>query len=187
MPKELELLLQKNGSRPEDSVGNETDYLERVPRKIDVVLMCVYYGLYVSKELPPSKIDDGEGSYEFNVGIDKEVQIIRDLLLLMWIKQNDKMSDSFDIEYRQEIYAFLNRILNNDYLLKVVFPFYLDKANSDGEVSFISKLSQSRFVPWKRNPYSPERLALDFTYRKREFETYITKALQKTLEKHKQI
>ncbi len=189
MPKELETLLHEVGAEVQETPivelnpitagRNNRDYLTSIPRKVDIMLMCVFYGIYSSKQLPP--LDKSEhkcnGTYEFNVRIEGEVHKIKHILLLIWISQNGIGTET-DLDYKRKLYSFIETISDVSYLTKVVFPFYLEKSNEqEGDLSFITKLANSRYIEWKMHPYAPERLALEFIKQKEVFNKHMKKAL----------
>lgn len=192
MPSELETLLTAIGDKKLEgnvqssdinTMGrNKKDYLAAIPRKIDIMLMCVFYGLYSCKQLPQMDRSENKlnGSYEFNVGIDREVKHLRNILLMIWMTENRLTLDESIKKFRRELYLFLEKILDDEFLTRVVFPFYLKKA-TEVDSSLISKLQASRFVEWKMKPYAPERLALEFNSRKQEFDKFIRTALDSLL------
>lgn len=189
MPIELDVLLSsiseesedKNGEEPTDTdeEKSSTDYLKAMKR-VDLMLMCMFYGLYISKELPPLDLESFplEGSYEFNVNIENEVKILRHVLFLIWITENGPTDLEFDMDHRRSLYDFLEKILDNDFVVKVVFPFYLVKSSAAyGDVSFIDRLSQSRHVPYELHPFSPEAVAMEYYRVRYDFEAYIGNTL----------
>lgn len=189
MPKELESLLKAVGETSFDSISssatsrsmpyNKADYLTG-PRKVDILLMAVFYGVYSTGELPPIDLNEFpcDGSYEFSANIEKEVCVLRNILLLIWLSQDGQVSEGIDIEYRTKLYDFLETVLDDDFVTNVVFPYYSSKAaKDDGDISFIDKLTSSRYVEWKMRSHAPEYIALDFVRAREQFERKILKNL----------
>ncbi len=190
MPKELESLLTSLGDRPnvtedtlpesKESDTHPSDYLI-VMRRADILMLCTFYGLYTTMELPPLQEDatiPSDGSYEFNVNIDREVELLRHILFLMWLSENIPESLRINLTHRKKLYAFLERILDDEFIVKVAIPFYLQKsATANGDVIFIEKLARSRKVPFDLDPYGPEAIALEYHQAKFDFESYIEESL----------
>lgn len=187
MPKVLHDILdddvKKNEEDNELNIISHIDFSKKTTRKVDILLLCVFYGLYKSKKLPEmdstnlmSDNDDFSGSYEFNVDISEEATVLSHLLFSLWTGIKgfpEKDKDQF--EYRKELYHFLEHIIDPDFMLKEIFPFYLQKANEkiEDEPSFISRLSISRYLPWRANIYSPENLMCEYTEVRKGFEELI--------------
>ncbi len=185
MPMELVELLKvrEKKVRQEDVESNSEDYLSHIPRLADILLMCVFYGFYRAKELPSSVNTNDMGSYEFNVRIDKEASRLRHALLMIWIRENRELLWGSKDEFRLKLYDFLKDILDDSYLIQVIFPFYLSKsAEPYGDVSFIKRLERSRFVEWEMKQHAPERIAIEFVSRMREFEEWLAKSLEEISE-----
>lgn len=197
MPKELEQLLKDVKDKkseaetreiePDSEGHNRNDYLSTLPRKVDIMLMCVFYGLYSSRDLPPMDVSEYtiEGpaeAYDFNVDMTQETEQILHMMLLIWICQKGPFGSALTSQYRSELYLFLKKILDDDFMYKVAFPYYLEKAaRSDGDISFIAKLRNSRYVEWKTHPYAPESIALNLERLKQEFEEQMKVSLSPIL------
>ncbi len=185
MPEELQSLLKsirEKDTKPDDETYNSEDYLAQVPRIVDVLLLCVFYGLYRTQELPSPILNDNLGSYEFNVGIDREITHLRNILLMMWISENKDLLKGSIIDFRAKLYDFLKDILDDSYITHIVFPFYLFKAAEPyGDVSFINRLDRSRFVEWEMKQHAPERIALEFKSRMDEFEAKLADSLHEIM------
>lgn len=158
--------------------------LDKIPRKVDIVLLCALYGLYISKELPPmvnptQYIIDSEGiemeNRRFNVIIKNTINQFRHLLLMLWVtKEQTKLSDS--MEYRTKLYGFLEKLLNPLYIRRVLIPFYVLKAAKkiQGEPSFISKLRNVNSVGYETSVFAPEQIFIEFFTLNRDFEDFIS-------------
>jgi hypothetical protein len=185
MPESLSELLDEVGKKSVQepaSEFNEKDYLDSMPRKADIMLLAAFFGLYSSLELPPADIDDYNldgNQYEFNVDITREIEVLRNLLLALWISDKEKIIEN-PIEYRGEFYSFLERILDPSFLKGVVLPFYLEKAEKvEGGDSFITALERSRYVKWEMSFFAPERIALEYQRKKGEFIAHIENQVSK--------
>lgn len=187
MPKELEDMISLHKEEIKD-IDKNFEYLNELPRKIDLMFLCVFFGLYSSKELPPPedpdnyKVSNNEiemGTYRFTVKVDTTANLLRHLLFVLWISKEDiTPSDTF--EYREKLYGFLERILDDNYIKKVIIPFYLIKAAEkiEEDPSFISKLKKSVDIDYGYSIFSPEMIALEYHSIKRKFENDLKKKLK---------
>ena len=145
---------------------NERCYLIQFNRLIDPVIIALFFGLYHSKELPPVDTQPIilDKSYEFSASIATQVDIFNHLLFSLWIKTNGfPDEDSDTIKYRRELYHFIEKIIDQQYFVNVIVPFYLDQATKyKAGTSFLFRLRESGFVEWKSTDISPEYLAMEF-------------------------
>lgn len=190
MPKQLESLLKAVGVQTAESPAagkegrdqyNESDYLSG-PRKVDILLLTVFYGFYSTVKLPPLEVSEFpcDGTYEFSANVEKEISMLRNALLLLWLSKNEALDHEREVEYRRKLYDFLDIILDDDFVTNVVFPYYSSEAaREDGDISFIHKLASSRFVEWKMRSHAPEYIALDFVRVREQFEKKVLAEIPK--------
>ncbi|MHA1228056.1 MAG: hypothetical protein ACTSPV_15025 [Candidatus Hodarchaeales archaeon] len=152
---------------------NQKSYIVRFDRLIDPVIIAAFYGLYKSKKLPPS--DDTpiqlDKSYEFLANISTHANIISHFLFCLWIKENGYPNESQDmLKYRQRLYDFIDKLLDQKYFVNVILPFYINEANkAETGTSFLFRLRESGFVKWRSDDISPEYLAMEFAAAQEEF------------------
>lgn len=181
--KEEEKFLGKSSSSEREK--NPQSFLNRFDRLIDPVILSLFFGLYKSRELPPEDDEpsfDLEGSYEFGVDISRYKEIFNNLLLYLWVYENGFPTEPKNLmEYRQKLYDFTQKILEDDYFRKVIIPFYTKKADeSESGRSFLARLKDSEFVEYEKEKMSmatPEFIFKEFTTRQKEFSDEIIKPL----------
>jgi len=186
MPKEIhDLILQKKHAdtdqdeKPDDfskSIYNENNYLRSFKRLIDIPLICLFYGLYKSKELPPELYSEVTTGYSFEFGADvtKHMDLFNNLLFALYIKKNPIPKEYNQlVKYREQLYNFLEKLQDPKYVVKVMIPFYLQKANESKDTSFVNRLKFSSYVKYEPIDFSPEYLALEFYNLQKEFMEYI--------------
>lgn len=188
MPAELHEILNLHKEENNNKDIN-LEYLNAIPRKVDLLFLCVFYGLYKTKNLPPDIDPDRYkpadtnsgielGTYRFTVKVDRRISLLRHTLFLLWVsKQPDIPKDMID--FREKIYSFLDKILDSRYIQKVVIPFYLIKAAEiDNEgISYIKKLKESMHIFYEISIFSPENINIDYIATKKKFEEEINKNL----------
>jgi hypothetical protein len=151
-------------------------YLANFERMIDPIIVGALYGLYRSFELPPLDVDQItlDKEWEFNVDIRDFSDIMNHLLFCLWVKKEGSPGEGSDIvKYRQELYAFIDKLLRPEYYRDVLIPFYINEATK-GETSFLHRLWSSDKVKFEMIDYSPEYLAAEFSLLQKEFVAYIT-------------
>jgi len=183
MPKEiLDVINQKkdHDEKPDDfssELYNNTNYLRSFKRFIDIPLICLFYGLYKSKDLPPELYSEMAFGYTFEFGavVTKQIDLFNNLLFALWVKQNPIPKEYTQlVKYRERLYAFLERLEDPKYIIKVMIPFYLQKANEpNNETSFVNRLKFSGYVKYEPIDYSPEYLTLEFFNLQKEFMVYL--------------
>lgn len=189
MPKELYdvIIRQKNqyedrehAEKPDDfskDLYNDTSYLTSFKRYIDIPLICLFYGLYKSRELPPERSTEISFGYtlEFGAKATDQIDLFNNLLFALWVEKNPVPNEySALIGYRQRLYGFLDRLQDLRYITKVMIPFYLQKANEpNDEKSFVNRLKFSEYVKYEPIDFSPEYLALEFFNVQKEFMKYL--------------
>ena len=183
MPKEiLEVINQKkdHDEKPDDfstASYNDTNYLRSFKRFIDIPLICLFYGLYKSKELPPELYSEMALGYTFEFGADvtKQIDLFNNLLFALWVKKNPIPQEYTRlVKYREQLYIFLEKLQDPKYITKVMIPFYLQKANEpNNETSFVNRLKFSGYVKYEPIDYSPEYLVLEFFNLQKEFMEYL--------------
>jgi len=151
-------------------------HLARFARLIDPVIIAAFFGLYKSQELPPLEEEEEiklNNSYEFNVDISDFTDIFNHFLFCLWVKENGLPDKSEDMmKYRERLYHFVSKLLDDKYFLGVILPFYLRKADeSEGEStsSFLHRLANSDDIGIVLQDYSPEFLAKEFSLMQSEF------------------
>ena len=184
VPKDLLDIILKHKSNTDEKPDNYTteeyndqSYLDSFKRKIDIPILCFYYGLYKSRELPPELNTDISFGYNFEFGADisKHSELFNNLLFALWVKKNPVPKEySLLIKYREQLYLFLEKLQNNRYFTKILIPFYLQKASdSNNEQSFINRLKNSDYVKYEPIDSSPEYLAMEFYNIQKEFMEYL--------------
>jgi len=167
-----------NSIPPYDDKSIRTEpsaYLGSFKQKINPVLLCTLFGLYKSQELPPmdkKEITVFSKLHDFNVEIGEFADLLNHFLFCLWVKKNgtpDKHSDLMN--YRRDIYNFIERLFDPDYYRNVLIPFYLSKADEKegGTSSFIHRLASSDSVKVELVDHSPEFLAREFAAAQDEF------------------
>ena len=183
MPKEiLDVINQKkdHDEKPDDfsnELYNNSNYLRSFKRFIDIPLICLFYGLYKSKELPPELYSEMALGYTFEFGavVTKQIDLFNNLLFALWVKKNPIPKEYTQlVKYRERLYAFLEKIEDPKFIIKVMIPFYLQKSNEpNDETSFVNRLKFSGYVKYEPIDYSPEYLALEFFNLQKEFMEYL--------------
>ena len=160
--------------KPSDEGYNKEAYFskQRV-RIIDPFFISMFYGLYITEELPPypsDKYDLSDGTpHDFgNAPIDTYKNVFNNLLFCLWIyKYGLPENASNHSEYRKNLYLFLANILKDGYFSDVTVPFYLQKASDS---SFIQRLMESNYTENKSSSdNAPEFLALEFHKKQEKF------------------
>lgn len=155
---------------------NRESYLMSFERQIDPVIVCLFYGLYKSKKLPenipPIKFNN---SREFGANIAKSIELFINLLYALWIKENSVPEKASDLlGYRKRLYNFLQSLLDYNYLITTVIPYYLSIADEDnGDRSFINRMKHSGYCRYENTDVSPEYVALMFMQEQEDFMNYI--------------
>lgn len=168
-----------NSIPPFDDKSPRTEppvYIGSFKQKIDPVLLCTLFGLYRSQELPPldkEEVAPFSKYHDFNVEIGGFADVINHFLFCLWVKKNGAPDKCADImKYREELYAFIQKLLDPDYYRLILIPFYLSKANEQesGTSSFIHRLASSDGVKMEiAKDNSPEFLACEFASAQNEF------------------
>jgi len=169
----------KEPEKPDDYVKykyNKKCHILNFDRMIDPVLISLFYGLYISKKLP--KINEQINVYEkkeFGVNISSYWEIFSHLLFCLWIKINGYPNEASNIlEYRKMLYEFIEDLLNEEYFISTIIPFYLNEANNgDTGYPFLYHMKESGFVELKNSISSPEYLAMEFQTAQKDFEDEI--------------
>ncbi len=162
----------------EKSLANISEF----KRKIDPVLICTFFGLYKSRELPPmvDEIKIFSEKKDFSVEIGEFDDLINHLLFCLWVKKNG-FPDSCEenVKYREDLYAFIKKLLDEDYYRNVLIPFYINKSDEreSGTSSFLHRLTSSDLVKLELADYSPEFLSLEFSNAQHEFMEEILKPI----------
>lgn len=173
-----ENLYQTINTISEAQKGDRRGYLVNFERLIDPVMIGTLFGLYRSQELPPLDVEEIklDKTWDFNVEISPFADIINHFLFCLWVKKRGSPEKSLDIlKYREDLYTFISKLLNDDYYRCVLIPFYLKKADESekGSTSFLVRLWHSDEIGVEKNYYSPEYLALEFNSVQSEFMQYI--------------
>jgi hypothetical protein len=163
---------------PEKSLANISDF----KRKIDPVLICTYFGLYKSRELPPmvEEIRIFSEKKDFSVEIGEFDDLLNHLLFCLWVKKNgfpDSCQDN--VKYREDLYSFIKKLLDEDYYRNVLIPFYINKADEreSGTSSFLHRLTSSDIIKLELADYSPEFLSREFSNAQHEFMDEVIKPI----------
>lgn len=183
IPERLQSIVQINYECPTTDDMSSSDSLLGFKRKVDKMLICVFYGLYHSRSIPFEELFNDDLNYEgfvderFNVNINESVNIIRNLMLMLWLIENNNY-DSRQ-QFRDELYEFLEHLLDDDKFIKIIIPYYLKIANtSEGaDLSFIKTMYKSAYSTYESNILCPEHLALRFLSKKGNFMEYLNKKL----------
>jgi hypothetical protein len=166
IPTNLETILTEITKKEDDIETNAENYLrQNIIRRVDVLMMCVLYGIYKFRSLPDFNfVPPFSERYEFNVDISYEKNLIVHLLLALWIEENPIPNDTISLDYRTKFYDFMEQILDEEKFVKTIIPFYLNLADIDehGEGSFITKLFNMQYLPYKKSSYSPESVIAEF-------------------------
>lgn len=187
IPEELYGILQTNymyakertvPQPPETTEGgryNKMSYHLQFDRLVDPMIISVFYGLYVSKELPPESEDalELDKDWEFAANISVYMNIFLHLLLCLWIRKNgfpDECKGDL-LKYRRDLYDFLTRTMNGKYAVSVLMPFYLNKARKaeGGFASFLYRMRESEFADCKSSETTPEYLSMEFNAAQEDF------------------
>ena len=183
---EIRALKDKNDQEPEKPDDytkfkyNNKCHILKFDRMIDPVIISMFYGLYISKKLPDKK--ESVNIYEKKefgiVNIYTYWELFSHLLFCLWIKINGYPNESTNMLYRQILYEFIEGLLNEDYFINTIIPFYLNEANkNDMGYAFLYNMKESGFVEFKSSTSSPEYLAMEFQTAQKEFEDEIIKPL----------
>lgn len=163
---------------PEKSLANISDF----KRKIDPVLICTYFGLYKSRELPPmvEEIRIFSEKKDFSVEIGEFDDLLNHLIFCLWVKKNgfpDSCQDN--VKYREDLYSFIKKLLDEDYYRNVLIPFYINKADEreSGTSSFLHRLTSSDIIKLELADYSPEFLSREFSNAQHEFMDEVIKPI----------
>lgn len=173
----------KEPEKPEDYTKfkyNKKSHLLKFERMIDPVIISMFYGLYISKKLPEK--NESVTNYEKKefgiVNISQYWELFSHLLFCLWIKINGYPNESTNILYRTNLYKFIKCLLNEDYFINTIIPFYLNEANkNDMGYAFLYNMKESGFIEFKSSTSSPEYLAMEFQTAQKEFEDDIIKPL----------
>lgn len=168
----------------------QKNYLTEFERLFDPVIVSMFYGLYKSQKLPPegSKISlDLEGKVEFgDVNISKYRGLFNNLLFSLWVKNNGMPEPGRTSDYREELYNFIEEILNFDYFKNILIPFYTKKAAAtETERSFISRLEDSNRAKYKKEELgfaTPEYIFEEFHTKQKEFVEKVINPISEELE-----
>jgi len=161
--------------RPEDyeiSMYNIENYLSKFNRIVDPVIMSMFYGLYISKKLPTELNVEylNFTKKEFGVDITKEANVFTHLLFCLWLKENGFPNEFLNIrDYREKLYKFIKKLLNQDHFTNQIIPFYLNQAR-ESDSGFIHEMKESGYLKFKSSQNSPEYLAMVFRAAQEEFE-----------------
>lgn len=163
----------KEGKLSEEGYNKEGYFSKQRVRIIDPFFISMFYGLYLSEELPPFPIDkydvpDGIVHDFGSVDIGRYENVFNNLLFCLWVyKQGLPENASTNMDYRKNLYLFLDNILKEDYFSEVTVPFYLQKVSDS---SFIHRLMESNYTENQSSPdNSPEFLALEFRKKQEKF------------------
>jgi hypothetical protein len=182
IPKNLKNIIESINEAKK--INDKNNLLSGFTNLIDPLLLSIYFGLFVSKELPPLDKEEIilEEQHDFNVNIDTEVELLNHLLFCLWVKKNGFPQEANDInQYRRSLYNFIEKILDSEYYRLVIIPFYLQKADEAFEngPSFLYRLSLSSDIGIKLDQNSPEHLSMIFkTYQKEFVEEIMTLPLK---------
>lgn len=157
----------------EEGCNNEAYFSKQGVRIIDPFFISMFYGLYITEELPPYPIDkydlsDGK-SHDFgNIDISRYKDVFNNLLFCLWIYKYGLPENALNhSEYRKNLYSFLDDILKDNYFLDVTVPFYLQKVSDS---SFIQRLMESNYTENRSSPdNAPEFLALEYHKKQKNF------------------
>ncbi len=163
----------KERNLSEEGYNKEGYFSKQIVRIIDPFFISMFYGLYISEELPPfpiEKYDVPDGiSHDFgSVDIGRYESVFNNLLFCLWVYKNGLPENAPNkLDYRKNLYLFLDNILKEDYFSEVTVPFYLQKVSDS---PFIHRLMESNYTENKSSPdNSPEFLALDFRKKQEKF------------------
>ena len=168
--------------------SNTKNYFASFDRLIDPVIIALFYGLYNSMELPPDRDTaiQMDKRKEFLADISTQLDILVHYLFCLWISKNGFPHEAKDqLEYRRQLYDFLEKVLDQQYISDIMIPYYLEKArNHDpGTTSFLYRFKESGFVEWKSTDFSPEYLAVEFKALQDSFIATVVTPLLGTREK----
>jgi len=156
----------------EISMYNIENYLSKFNRIVDPVIISMFYGLYISKKLPTELNVEYSNctKKEFGVDITKEVNIFTHLLFCLWLKENGFPNEFLNIrDYREKLYKFIKKLLDQDYFTNQIIPFYLNQAR-ESDSGFIHEMKESGYLEFKSLQNSPEYLAMVFRAAQEDFE-----------------
>ncbi|MCW3994526.1 MAG: ATP-binding protein [Candidatus Bathyarchaeota archaeon] len=171
-----ELLNVISAKKKEEKEGKTpSGHLVKFSRIIDPIILAAFYGLYKSRTLPPTEVDEYplEKSYEFgNIDISDFADKINHFLFCLWVKENGLPNQKMNVmDYREKLYNFISKIISDRYFVNVIIPFYVQKADeAEGErSSFVHRLWSSDTIPIINEIYSPEYLAAEFDREQTDF------------------
>lgn len=168
-----------------DNSAPISQYIASFKNKIEPVLLCTFYGLYKSRQLPPLvnfPVDCFTEKRDFNVNIGEAAELLSNLLFCLWVKKNGYPDTCEDpVKYRQDLYDFIAKLLDEHYYRNTIIPFYIFEANKDngGTSSFVHRLSSSGNVKIELIDHSPEHLALEFADEQKRFMNEVVKSTVK--------
>jgi hypothetical protein len=155
------------------------------------MFVAVFYGIFASNELPPLiekyTIEEESVHHDFGGGIEDILNQYRSILnhslFSLWIHKNGYPQEVENLfQYRKDLYEFLGKILNDDYFMDVLIPFYLDKAVKNKD-DFIDRFIGSNFVAYQPTRYSPEWTSLEFQQKQEKFYREISSSLMRVKSK----
>lgn len=162
--------------RPSDfdeDLYNHQSYLVQFHRLIDPVIISAYFGLFKSKKLPPLDLEKIEldDEHEFGASIEDQRNQFMHYLFCLYLSKKGYPDEAEDLlDYRRELYGFIEKIIDHNYFVDVILPFYLQEANEDySGTSFLYRLRESGFVKFKSDDSTPEYLAMEFAAAQDEF------------------
>jgi hypothetical protein len=158
------------------------NYLKQI-RIIDPIMLGVFYGLYVSKELPPLidqkiELDD---TFDSNVDITTYAEVLNNHLFCLWLNKNGFPNESVNLQdYRSNLYKFIELIIEPDYYRDVLIPFYLkiSDQNRNNEPSFFYRIIESATLGVEISVNSPEFIFSEFNMIQNDFINEIIKPLE---------
>jgi hypothetical protein len=153
---------------------NPSGNLAKFDRLIDPVVIAAFYGLYKSKDLPPLDVEETTlgATRDFYLNISEFANKFNHFLFCLWVKKNGLPGQHGDVlKYREQLYGFLSKLLDQRFFLSVVLQFYLKKTDEpEGKKSsFVHRLLGSDNVDMTFQIYSPEFLAQEFNVAQKEF------------------
>lgn len=188
LPENMYNLLNVMESRKEErkTAGNEfPGYLIKFDQYVYPIIISIFYGLYKSQELPPLDMKDIKlaKTRDLSVEITSYSKIFTHYLFCLWVKTNGLPSINDSHEYRNKLYSFLEKVLNDDFFQDVVIPFYLTKADEESKdtSSFLHRLWRSDNAGLEPNDFTPEWMAVEFRDAQDDFIKNVVKPLSETL------
>jgi len=158
----------------EKGFNKEAYFSKQIVRIVDPFFISMFYGLYTTEELPPYPIEkydlsDGK-SHDFGNPADmiRYRDVFNNLLFCLWVYKYGLPENALNpSDYRENLYSFLDNILQNDYFLDVTVPFYLQRISDS---SFIQRLMESNYANNRSSPdNAPEFIALEFHKKQKMF------------------